>query len=218
MYKTILFDLDGTLTDPGLGITNAVAHSLRRLGRPVPPRAELNKFIGPPLLHSYQVYAGLTEAEARAAIPLYREYFVPTGMFENEVYPGIPALLAALRAAGKTLVLATSKPEPFAVRILEHFDLARYFDLVVGSTLDETRTEKAEVIAYALAQLPSGAPAVKKSAVMVGDRDYDVRGAAANGLPCVGVAFGYGTRAELTAAGAAAVAGTVSELQNILLA
>ena len=214
MYNTILFDLDGTLTDPGLGITNAVAHSLRRLGRPVPPRAELDKFIGPPLLHSYQVYTGLTEAEARAAIPLYREYFVPTGMFENEVYPGIPALLAAQRAAHKTLVLATSKPEPFAVRILEHFDLARYFDLVVGSTLDETRTEKAEVIAYALEQLPVGARA---DAVMVGDRDYDVRGARQNGLLCVGVAFGYGTRAELEAAGAAAVADSVAELQDILL-
>lgn len=214
MYNTILFDLDGTLTDPGLGITNAVAHSLRRLGRAVPPRAELNKFIGPPLLHSYQVYAGLAEAEARAAIPLYREYFVPTGMFENEVYPGIPALLAALRAAGKTLVLATSKPEPFAVRILEHFDLARYFDLVVGSTLDETRTEKAEVIEYALTQLPDGGAA----AVIVGDRDYDVRGAAANGLRCVGVSFGYGTREELEAAGAVAVADTVAELQDILLA
>ncbi len=214
MYDTILFDLDGTLTDPGPGITNAVAHSLRRLGRPVPPRAELDKFIGPPLLHSYRVYAGLTEAEARAAIPLYREYFVPTGMFENEVYPGIPALLAALRAAGKTLVLATSKPEPFAVRILEHFDLARYFDLVAGSTLDETRTEKAEVIEYALTQLPAAARA---SAVMVGDRDYDVRGAAQNGLPCVGVAFGYGTRQELRSAGAVAVADTVATLQSILL-
>ena len=215
MYTTILFDLDGTLTDPGLGITNAVAHSLRQLGRLVPPRAELDKFIGPPLLHSYQVYTGLTEAEARAAIPLYREYFVPTGMFENEVYPGIPVLLAALRAAGKTMVLATSKPEPFAVRILEHFDLARYFDLVVGSTLEETRTEKAEVIEYALTQLPAEA---KAAAVMVGDRDYDVRGAEQNGLPCVGVAFGYGTREELEAAGAVAVADSVAELQSLLLA
>lgn len=215
MYDTILFDLDGTLTDPGLGITNAVAHSLRRLGRPVPPRAELNKFIGPPLLHSYQVYCGLTEAEARAAIPLYREYFVPTGMFENEVYPGIPALLTALRAAGKRLVLATSKPEPFAVRILKHFNLAPYFDLVAGAALDETRTEKAEVIAWALAQLYVTA---KTGVVMVGDRDYDVRGAAQNGLPCIGVSFGYGTRQELEAAGAAAVADTVAQLQTLLLA
>ena len=215
MYKTILFDLDGTLTDPGLGITNAVAWSLRRLGRPVPPRAELNKFIGPPLLHSYQTYTGLTEAEARAAIPLYREYFVPTGMFENEVYPGIPELLAALRAASRQLVLATSKPEPFALRILEHFDLGRYFDFVAGSTLAETRTEKAEVIAWALEQLHITDKAV---AVMVGDRDYDVRGAEQNGLGCVGVSFGYGTRQELEAAGAVAVADTVAQLQALLLA
>lgn len=214
MYNTILFDLDGTLTDPGLGITNAVAHSLRRLGRPMLPRAELDKFIGPPLLHSYQVYCGLSEAEARAAVPLYREYFVPTGMFENEVYPGIPALLAALRAAGKQVALATSKPEPFSVRILEHFDLARYFDLVAGATLDETRTEKAEVIAWALEQLHI---CDKTGVVMVGDRDYDVRGAEQNGLPCIGVTFGYGTRQELEAAGAAAVADTVEELQVLLL-
>ena len=183
MYKTILFDLDGTL--------------------------------GPPLLHSYQTYTGLTEAEARAAIPLYREYFVPTGMFENEVYPGIPELLAALRAASRQLVLATSKPEPFALRILEHFDLGRYFDFVAGSTLAETRTEKAEVIAWALEQLHITDKAV---AVMVGDRDYDVRGAEQNGLGCVGVSFGYGTRQELEAAGAVAVADTVAQLQALLLA
>lgn len=213
MYKTILFDLDGTLTDPGLGITNAVAYALQKLGRAVPPRTELYRYIGPPLLPSFQSYAGMDEAEARRALGLYREYFAPRGIFENEVYPGIPELLAALKDAGRQLVLATSKPEPFARRILEHFALAGYFDLVAGSTLEETRTEKREVIAWALEK----ARADPARTVMVGDRSYDVQGAAANGIPCIGVLFGYGSAGELRDAGAVAVAATVQELRALLL-
>lgn len=214
MYKTILFDLDGTLTDPGLGITNAVAHALQKAGRPVPPREQLYKYIGPPLLDSFERFEGMTPAEARQAVGFYREYFVPTGMFENMPYPGVEALLAHLRAAGRTLLVATSKPEPFAVRILEHFGLARYFDHIVGSTLEETRTAKAEVIEYALRQ---AGVEDKGTAVMVGDRDYDVRGAREAGLGCIGVLFGYGSAAELTAAGALAVAADMPELERLLL-
>lgn len=214
MIETILFDLDGTLTDPGLGITNAVAHALQKVGCPVPPREELYRYIGPPLLPSFRDYAGLGEAQARQALGFYREYFAPIGLYENEVYPGIPALLAALKAAGRRVVLATSKPEPFARRILEHFDLARYFDFVAGSTLEETRTEKREVIAWALEKTHAD-PA---RTVMVGDRGYDVHGAAENGIPCIGVLFGYGTADELRAAGAAALAATVAQLQALLLA
>lgn len=215
MYTTILFDLDGTLTDPGLGITNAVMHALQKMGRPVPPREDLYRYIGPPLLGSFERFAGMNATEARQALGFYREYFVPTGMFENEVYPGIPQLLERLRKAGKTVVLATSKPEPFARRILEHFDLLRWFDHVAGSTLDETRTEKAEVIAYAL-QLADVTD--RASAVMVGDRSYDVDGAREQGLACIGVLFGYGSRPELEQAGAVAVAAGVAELEQLLLA
>ncbi len=214
MYDTILFDLDGTLTDPGVGITGGVAYALRKLGRPVPAREALYRYIGPPLLASFRRYAGLDEAAARQALALYREYFVPKGMFENEVYPGIPGLLAALKGAGRQVVLATSKPEPFARQILEHFDLARYFDFVAGSTLEETRTEKREVIAWALEKTHADAA----RAVMVGDRDYDVKGAQANGIPCIGVLFGYGTRQELVDAGAAATAEDAAALRALLLA
>lgn len=214
MYKTVLFDLDGTLTDPGVGITNAVGYALQKLGRAVPPREELYRYIGPPLLPGFRRYAGLSEAEARRALGFYREYFAPKGIFENEVYPGIPQLLAALQAAGRQAVLATSKLEPFARRILEHFDLARYFTFVAGSTLEETRTEKHEVIAWAL----ESTHADPARTVMVGDRDYDVRGAAQNGIPCIGVLFGYGSRQELEDAGAAAVAADAAALQALLLA
>lgn len=211
--STILFDLDGTLTDPGLGITNSVAHALERLGRPVPPRSQLYRYIGPPLIHSFMEYAGLTEAEARQAVTLYREYFAPTGIFENSVYEGIPALLRDLRAAGKGVVLATSKPEKFAVQILEHFDLAQYFTAVAGASMDETRTAKADVIALALQRCGADS----STALMVGDREHDVQGAAANGLRCIGVEYGYGSRTELQNAGAAVCAATVAQLREILL-
>ena len=212
-YTTILFDLDGTLTDPGLGITNSVAHALARLGRAVPPREQLYRYIGPPLIHSFREYAGLTEAEARQAVTLYREYFAPTGIFENAVYEGIPALLRDLRAAGKDVVLATSKPEQFAVQILEHFELAPFFTAVAGASMDETRTAKGDVIALALQRCGAG----PDTALMVGDREHDVLGAAANGLRCVGVGYGYGSREELLNAGAAAYAETVAQLLEILL-
>ncbi len=213
MYKTILFDLDGTLTDPGQGITNSVAYALQKMGRPVPAREELYRYIGPPLVPSFQTYAGMTEAEARRALGFYREYFAPRGIFENAVYPGIPALLKALAAAGRQVVLATSKPEPFARQILAHFGLAGYFAFVAGSTLEETRTEKREVIAWALQN--TGAAAA--GTVMVGDRAYDVAGAAANGIPCIGVLFGYGSAEELRAAGAAALAADTAQLGELLL-
>lgn len=213
-YQTILFDLDGTLTDPGPGITNAVGYALQKLGRPVPPREELYCYIGPPLLDSFARYAGMSEDEAKRALAYYREYFAPIGLYENAVYPGIPELLARLRQAGRTLVLATSKPEPFAGRILEHFALAPYFDFVAGSTMDERRTAKAEVIAYALTL---AGVTDRSAAVMVGDRDYDVLGAKEQGLGCIGVLFGYGSAAELTAAGAQALAPDVPALERLLL-
>lgn len=210
----ILFDLDGTLTDPGEGITNSVAYALRKRGFPVPPRSELNRYVGPPLLDAFRDYAGMTASQAETAVSDYREYFRDKGIFENKVYDGIPELLARLCAAGKKPVLATSKPERFARRILDHFDLAQYFFLAAGATMDSSRSRKGDVIAYALSGCPGAGPA---TAVMVGDREHDILGAKENHLPSIGVLYGYGSRRELTEAGAGAIAETVEDLAGLLL-
>ena len=196
-YDVILFDLDGTLTDSAPGILNSVRYACRKLGLPIPGEETLRRFLGPPLIASFRELMGLDAADADRAVSAFREYFPTKGLFENEVYPGVPALLADLKAAGKTVILATSKPEAFARRIMEHFDLAQYCDFICGATLDETRTDKAEVIAYAL---ETAGITDKTGLVMVGDREHDVLGAKKNGLPCIGAVYGYGTAEELTAA------------------
>ena len=212
-YKNVLFDLDGTLTDPAEGITNALMHAQRRLGRPVSPREELYVFIGPPLIETFMSEWGLSREESEQALLYYREHFSTKGLFENVPYPGIGACLADLKASGLRLYVATSKPEPLSLRILEHFDLLQYFEAVAGSTMDERRTKKGEVIAYALDTYGLD-PA---ETVMVGDRKHDVIGARENGVPCVGVLYGYGSRAELQEAGAAALAADLNELTALLL-
>ena len=205
-WTHILFDLDGTLTDPGVGITNSVAYALERYGVSVPDRRTLYPFIGPPLVESFQRYYAFSPADARAAVDVYREYFADRGIFENELYPGIPELLARLRGAGLKLVMATSKPEEFARRIAEHFGIAQYFDCIAGAAMDETRTHKHEVIEYALERC--GNPD-RGAVLMVGDREHDVLGAARCGIRCLGVLYGYGSRDELLAAGACAAVPTV---------
>ena len=209
---TVLLDLDGTLTDPGLGITNSIAHALREAGMAVPPREQLYRFIGPPLLEEFQAVYGLDEAGARRLLAGFRAYFEETGIWENRVYDGVPEMLARLREAGLRLVLATSKPEVFARRILERFGLMPYFHTVAGSDCAETRARKGQVVAYALEQ--SGA----RRALMVGDRRHDVDGARENGLPCLGVLYGYGSREELAAAGAAGLAETPAAAADWILA
>ena len=213
-YSTILFDLDGTLTDSAPGILNSVRHACRKLGLPLPGEDVLRRFLGPPLPDSFREYLHLDEADVARAVAAFREYYPDKGIFENDVYPGVPALLADLKAAGKTVVMATSKPEGFAQRIMEHFSLAGYFDAICGATMDETRTDKGQVIAYALqtAGIPDG-----RGVVMVGDREHDVKGAARNGLPCIGAVYGYGSAEELSAAGAVALAYTVQDLHGLLL-
>lgn len=198
-YQTILFDLDGTLTDPGEGITRSVAYALESFGIHVPDRKVLYPFIGPPLLDSFMELYGFSQEKARQAIEKYREYFGRQGIFENELYPGVPEALEQLKKAGARLVLATSKPEPYAKEILEHFHLMGYFDFLSGSQLDGTRSKKGEVIAHALHHCGKG-PAEK--ALMVGDRKHDVQGALENHIPCAGVLYGYGSREELEQAGA----------------
>lgn len=214
MYNTILFDLDGTLTDPGEGITNSVAYALEHYGIHNTDRTELYSFIGPPLRQSFERYLHVDAAEGERAVAYYREYYHDRGIFENLVIPGIPELLAHLKAADRKLIVATSKPEGYSKQILEHFGLSTYFDFVAGSCMDNTRTDKAEVIAYALEQCGVAAGA---DVVMVGDREHDVLGAKKNGLQCIGVLFGYGSAEELNAAGAVALAKDAGELEGLLL-
>ncbi len=213
-YELILFDLDGTLTDPSVGITNSVAYALDKFGISVEDRRELYKFIGPPLIEAFMEYCGFSEDKARQALGFYREYFTDKGILENSVYAGIEELLKTLNKAGKRLCVATSKPEPFARRILEHFRLAQYFEFIAGATLDETRTKKDEVIEYALEKCGFKDRA---KAVMVGDRKHDILGASKCALDSIGVLFGFGSRQELEAAGADYIARTVPDMGEIIL-
>lgn len=213
MKRYVLFDLDGTLTEPSEGITNSVKYALAKFGISVSDKSELYKFIGPPLYDSFVNFYGFSHDDANLAVAYYREYFAPHGIYENCVYEGIPEMLERLKTSGKTLVLATSKPEKFALEILRHFGLAKYFDLAYGATMDEKRNKKDEVIAYALSQ----GNIDPDDAVMVGDRIYDIEGGHKNGLVSVGVLFGYGDRAELEGAKAEFIAKDVPELEKILL-
>ena len=211
-YQYILFDLDGTLTDPKEGITKSVAYALNSYGISVENLDELCKFIGPPLKDSFMVYYGFDEKKAGEAVEKYREYFRPYGVYENQVYPGVENLLQKLQACGKTIILATSKPTVFAKVILEHFHLEQYFDCVVGSELDGSRVKKGDVIAYALKE---AGVSDKTQAVMIGDREHDILGAKENGLDSIGVLYGYGNRTEHEACGAGMVVETVEALESL---
>lgn len=211
-YPYVFFDLDGTLTDPALGITNSIMYALRHFGIEVADRRELYSFIGPPLKEQFEKTYGFTSEQSDVALLEYRVYFSDTGLFENTVYDGIPQLLQALQANGIKLVLATSKPAVFADRILEHFDLKRYFTFLSGSELGGARVEKADVIRFALEKLEITDPT---QVVMVGDRCFDVEGAAACGIKTIGVTYGYGNREELR--DAAYIADSVDQLGELLL-
>lgn len=209
MYQYILFDLDGTLTNPEIGITSSVMYALEKFNIKVEDRKELHPFIGPPLGDSFQRYYGLSEEESQLAIKYYRERFSVKGLYENEVYEGVDKLLQQLKESGKTLIIATSKPEEFTLKILKHFDLLKYFDYVAGATMDGSRGEKADVIRYALKI--SGIKD-KSKAIMIGDRKYDILGAKENGLDSIGVLFGFGDYEELSKAGADYVVKSVEEI------
>jgi phosphoglycolate phosphatase len=208
----VLFDLDGTLTDPAEGIVNSMRHALTALELAPMTDAELRRFIGPPLRQSF-AGLGLSPAGAEAAVAAYRSYFVDFGMYENVPYTGIEAALSELTAGGDRLGIATSKPTVFAERIIEHFALAHHFVAVVGAELDGARSDKSEVIAEALRRLSVGA----ERAVMVGDRQHDVVGAARHGMSCVGVSWGYALPGELEAAGACQVIHRPEDLPAAIL-
>lgn len=210
MQKAILFDLDGTLTDSGEGIINSVIPALEHYGIAIPPREELRVFVGPPL-HDTFLRFGVPADQLENATKIYRSRYIPIGKFENAPYPCIPVLLEMLKSQGHKLFVATSKPEPMAVEILEHFDLAQYFDRICGASMDTSRSSKEAVIAYLLEQNGSA-----ENMVMVGDTKYDVIGAKAHGIPTIGVSWGYGEIDEMMEAGAAAIAHTTQELLELL--
>ena len=214
MKKYILFDLDGTLTDPKEGITTCVQYALASFGIEEPDLDKLEPFIGPPLKDSFMKFYDFPEEQASEAIDRYREYYTSGGMFENAVYEGIPQLLQSLKDAGKILYVATSKPEEFSKQILEHFGLAGYFDYVAGASMDERRVKKGDVIRYLMDTM---GVFDTEQMVLVGDREHDVLGAKENGIDCVGVLFGYGSREELEQAGAYGIVESVEELKMWLL-
>ncbi|MFM1677758.1 HAD family hydrolase [Streptococcus mutans] len=214
MYQTILFDLDGTLTNPALGITNSLAYALEKFNIEVTDKKELYRFIGPPLQDSFENFYHFSKEDSLKAVDFYRDYFRHKGLYENEVYQGIPDLLERLKAQGKKLLVATSKPEEFARQILKHFELFDYFDLVAGASMDGSRRLKGDVIAHALT---SAQVSDLSAAIMIDDREHDIIGAKKNGLDAIGVLYGFGNREELKKAGATYIATNVEELQGRLL-
>lgn len=212
-YDWLLFDLDGTLTDPFEGITRSVEYALNAFGIEVEDRRVLAPFIGPPLVESLTERYGFTMEDAVAAVAKYREYFAVKGLYENELFEGIPELLSNCRKAGYKISMATSKPTHYARIIAEHFDIARYFDAIHGSSLDGTRITKSSVVAEAVQEEHLD----PTRALMIGDRRHDVEGAGEHGIRTVGVLYGYGSREEHEAAGAAYIVNDLDELRELLI-
>lgn len=211
--KYVLFDLDGTLTDSQAGIMNSIEYMLAGYGITVENRDSLRPWLGPPLKNSLMEYYQFEEEKALLAVERYREYFDRQGIFENQVYDGIRELLQTLWDRGYQLMTATSKPEEAAMRILDHFDLSRYFVKIGGATLDDSRVDKGDVVRYVLS---SAGVTDKSQAVLVGDREHDVLGAKENGIECIGVLYGYGSREELIQAGVTYVAETTEDILRYL--
>ncbi len=213
-YQHILFDLDGTLTDSAEGITKSTAHALKHFNIEVEDLSSLNKFIGPKLQDSFMEYYDFTEEQADLAAEIFRQRFAKIGKFENKLYAGIKELLEKLKTSGRKLYVATSKPMVYSKEILDYFSISQYFEDIVGCELDGTRTDKSEVIAYTIEK--NGISKAERL-VMVGDRKFDVLGAKENGLPVIGVLYGFGSRQELTESGADRLAEDLAELEKMLL-
>lgn len=212
-YNTVLFDLDGTISDSGAGITNSVKYALKKFGIEENDFEKLKRFVGPPLYASFEKYYGFTHEEAVKAVEYYREYYNAGGIFELTIYDGVIDLLKALRESGKKIILATSKPEVYAEKIAEHFGFKDYFDNISGALLDGSRIEKADIITYALQRVSESD--ISKC-IMIGDRSFDVIGARAFGMDSIGVTWGYGERAELEESGATYIVDSAEEIKVIL--
>ncbi len=214
MYDYIFFDLDGTLTDSSEGITTAVAYALDKLSFSYENKEQLRVFIGPPLHNNFMEFCSIDYDTATKAVEYYREYYTVKGLYQNLVYPGTIEMLSSLKKAGKTLVVATSKPESYTVKILEYFDLLKYFDLVSGAGYTPESAIKSKIIARAIDALNI---TDKSKILMIGDREHDVLGAKENGLDSIGVLFGFGSLKELTKAGATYIAKDQNEILKIIL-
>lgn len=212
--EIILMDLDGTITNPKEGITKSVQYSLKKMGIEIQDLDSLVKHIGPPLKDGFMEYYGFTESEAQRAVEFYREYYKEIGIRQNEAYDGMEQLLIKLKQAGKTLIVATSKPEPLAVEVLDYFHLSNYFDDICGASFDDTRASKEAVIRYALEK--NGIKDLD-SVVMIGDRCYDIIGAKAVGIPSIGVLYGFGDREELESAQADYIVAKVTDLFDTIM-
>lgn len=212
--KYVLFDLDGTITDPKEGITKSVQFALKKFGINVEDLDSLCPFIGPPLSKSFEDFYGFSHEKAMEAVDEYRVYYREKGIFECKLYDGIKELLKELHGMGIKVVLATSKPEEFAVQLLEHFDILKYFDVVAGSDMQGNRVEKADVIRYAMSRIEGFEPS---EAVMVGDRKFDFIGADKFNIPCILIGYGYGEMEELKNCKPSAIKETVKELRNYLI-
>ena len=212
--KILLFDLDGTVVDTGPGIKNGVRYTLSKLNVPIQEGDTLDRFIGPPMHMSFPAFYGFSEELSLEAIRIYREYYSEEGLFECDVYPGIKELFVDLKKGGKTICIATSKPERFAKLILDKFSLSEYIDVMGGATMDGTRENKSDIINYVFEMIPG---ADRGNAVLIGDRHFDIDGAKACSVSSVGVLYGYGDREEFLLAGADAVVGTVDDLRSLLL-
>ena len=212
--KLILFDMDGTLTDSGLGIMNSAQHALKKYGKEVDDLSELTCFIGPPLPKQFEIFCGFSEEESMRAVSYFREYYVEKGIYENSVYDGIRELLQMLKDAGFKLAVATSKPENLALVVTEYFDLTKYFDFIGGSLMSGKRTVKAEVISHVLSQFKD---IDKEEVIMVGDTHYDVIGAKELGLHSIGVLYGYGREEDIKNAGPDYIASTPADVGNYIL-
>lgn len=212
-YNPILFDLDGTLSDTGEGIINSVVYALNKYNIKVEDKRELFGFVGPPLHKSFESFYGFSPKKAQQAVEYYREYYAVKGIYENTVYNGVYSLLERLKADGKALAVATSKPEKFAKIVIEGNNMSKYFSVVAGANLDGSRTKKADVIKYALNRLntPNAVP------VIVGDRCYDVAGAKEAGIDSIGVLYGYGSIEEMRESQATYIAKTTEDIYRIIV-
>ena len=211
-FDTLLFDLDGTLTDSTEGIVRCLEYALERMGFDIPD--DTNKFLGPPLYRSFAEFCGMNEEQVNEAVRIFRERYSTVGLFENRVYEGVPEMLKRLRDGGKRIMVATSKPEVYAVRIFDRFGLSQFFEIVGGANINGTRNDKDEVIEYVLGK---AGISDRSSVLMIGDRRQDVIGAHKTGLKCMGILWGFGSIEELTEAGADFIAETPIKAADMLL-
>ena len=213
MYNYILFDLDGTVSDTGEGIYNGVKYALEKYGITENNKTTLNNFIGPPLVDSFMKYYSFSKEKALQAVEYYREFYKSKGIYQNTLYNGISELIKTLKQQGKKVILATSKPQPFAEIILKQYDLLKFFDCVVGATFDDSLNYKSDVIRVAL---ENSGVTDKSMAIMIGDRHYDIEGAKENNIDSIGVIYGYGDLEELKNADANYIAENTQDILNII--